>query len=190
MERTPVSLLERLRRPSAGRLDHAAWAQFVRLYTPLLYYWAQRHMGPGEDPADLVQDIFTLLVRKLPEFVYDPGRNSFRSWLRTVAVNRWRDRRQQRTVPLEIGEVEEPEAPDQHAEFEEAEYRAHVVGRIVQLIQGEFPETVWRACWEYVIVGRRPAEVACELGISVNMVYLAKSRVLTRLRQELQGLLD
>ena len=58
------------------------------------------------------------------------------------------------------------------------------------LAKGEFDEVTWRACVEYVMNGRPPAEVAQELGVTVNMVYLAKSRVLRYLRGELAGLLD
>src|SRR5439155_3664287 len=95
MHTTSASLLERLRRPT----DQAAWARFVQLYTPLLYYWA-RHLGlQPNDAADLVQDVLTTLVQKLPEFVYDQHR-SFRSWLRTLTLNRWHNNRRQRTVPV------------------------------------------------------------------------------------------
>ena len=56
-------------------------------------------------------------------------------------------------------------------------------------MQTEFRPTTWKACWEHVVAGRPAAEVAAELGVSVNAVYLAKSHVLSRLRQEMAGLL-
>ena len=88
MDSTPVSLLERLRRPA----EQAAWERFVRLYTPLLCQWARRLGLRGADAADLVQDVFVVLVQKLPEFRYDPRRR-FRGWLWTVTLNKWRERR-------------------------------------------------------------------------------------------------
>ena len=70
MPSTPLSLLERLRRPQDG----AAWSQFVRLYTPLLFRWA-RGAGLSEaDAADLLQDVFTTLLQEMPRFVYQPGK--------------------------------------------------------------------------------------------------------------------
>jgi RNA polymerase sigma-70 factor (ECF subfamily) len=57
-------------------------------------------------------------------------------------------------------------------------------------MEAEFQPTTWKACWEIVVAGRSPEEVAAELGITTNAVYVAKSRVLRRLRQELHGLLD
>jgi RNA polymerase sigma-70 factor (ECF subfamily) len=83
MTTTPGSLLERLRRP--GDLD--AWEHFVRLYTPLLHSWARHKLGLNvPDAADLVQDVFTVLVQLLPEFRYDPHKR-FRGWLWTVTLN-------------------------------------------------------------------------------------------------------
>src|SRR5947209_16257345 len=78
MHTTPVSLLQRLRKPG----EEQAWQRFTELYTPLLYYWT-RHLGlQAQDAADLVQEVFTVLVEKLPEFAYDRNK-SFRNWLRT-----------------------------------------------------------------------------------------------------------
>ena len=62
--------------------------------------------------------------------------------------------------------------------------------RAMELMKSEFETTTWRAFWECVAEGRPPDEVAAELGVSVNAVYVAKSRVLARLRQELDGLVD
>ena len=73
-------------------------AGIARLYTPLLYYWCQRAGLQEQDAADLVQEVFVLLVRKLPEFRYDRER-SFRNWLRTVALNKWRESQRRRSQP-------------------------------------------------------------------------------------------
>lgn len=188
MHTTPVSLLLRLRRPAEDR----AWERFVEIYSPLLYAWTRRLGLRPEDAADLVQDIFAVLVEKLPEFEYDAGK-SFRAWLRTILLNRWRNR-QRRPAPAPLPPADcLPDAaagPDGVGLVEEAEYREHVVRRALELMQAEFQPATWKACWELVVRGRPAAEVAAELGVTVNAVYLAKSRVLRRLREELQGLLD
>lgn len=184
MYTTSVSLLERLRQPGAEE----AWNRLVELYTPLLYYWAGRLGLQAEDAADLVQEVFTVLVQKLPEFTYDPHK-SFRGWLRTIALNKWRDRGRRR-APRPAGQAAlEQLAADEEA-FWEAEYRQHLVGRALELMQAEFQPTTWKACWETVVYGRPAAEVARELGLTVDAVYAARSRVLRRLRQQLAGLLD
>lgn len=188
MHTTSVSLLERLRQPA----EREAWPRFVQLYTPFLYGWARRAGLQNQDAADLVQEVLVVLVQKLPEFAYD-RQQSFRGWLRTVTLNKWRDMRRRRLAALPAGsapDLAEVAVPDTAAALEEAEYRQHLVKRALELMEVEFHPTTWKACWEYMIIDRPAAEVARELGITVNAVYLAKSRVLARLRQELEGLLD
>src|SRR5262245_36107004 len=118
MHSTSETLLERLRQPS----DELGWERFVSLYTPLLLTWATRLCPREQDAADLVQDVFVILVQKLPEFRYDPSR-SFRGWLRTIVTNRWRDRqRRDKNGAAEL-DVATLAAPDELAEFDEREYR-------------------------------------------------------------------
>lgn len=61
---------------------------------------------------------------------------------------------------------------------------------MLELIEPEFRPATWQAFRRVVLDGDKPAQVAAELGISENAVLLAKSRVLSRLRQEARGLLD
>jgi RNA polymerase sigma-70 factor (ECF subfamily) len=187
MNTTPSTLLERLRQPD----PHDAWERFVRLYTPLLFSWA-RGIGLQEsDAADLVQDVFTALLQKLPEFTYDRHR-SFRAWLRTVTVNKWREtqRRAAATLVTGVENLAELAGAAPEDAFWETEYRNHLVGHALELMRADFEPTTWKACWEFVVSGRPAAAVAAELGTTVDVVYNAKSRVLRRLRQELDGLMD
>ena len=183
---TPASLLDRLRQPS----QEQAWTRFVQLYTPLLFHWARRLGLRDADAADLVQDVLTLLVRKLPEFHYN-RQKSFRAWLRTVTLNSWRNRCRRVEPPRAAHppDLDGLAGPDEADLLSETEYRQWLVGRALELMQAEFQPATWKACWECVVAGRSAAEVAAELGISVGAVYMAKSRVLSRLRQELTDLL-
>ncbi len=182
---TPASLLERLRDPADG----AARDRFVALYTPLLFFWARRAGLQDADAADLVQEVLTSLLRKLPGFVYDRNR-SFRGWLRTVVLNKWREIRR-RKIPSPLGDAAaDLAAPDELAALEEQEYRRHLVHQALEALRDEFPATSWNAFWEHVMAGRPADEVAAALGLRVGTVYAAKSRVLSRLRRELDGLLD
>lgn len=184
---TSVSLLLRLRQAN----DAGNWDRFVRLYTPLLFHWATRAGLQKHDAADLVQDVLMTLMRKMPEFEYDE-KKSFRSWLRTVTLNHWRDRLKRRTTrPLPTAEVmEDVIGEDGLGQLIDAEYQKSLTARALELMQAEFRENVWKACWEHAIQGRPAAEVAIELGMTPGAVYTATSRVLARLRQELEGLLD
>jgi RNA polymerase sigma-70 factor (ECF subfamily) len=188
MDATPPSLLERLRNPTESN----TWHYFVALYTPLLYKWARGRGLQEADAGDLVQDVLVVLLRKLPEFRYDPSK-SFRAWLHTVALNCWRDReRRKASRPIEGGAegLALPVVPDSAEEFAEAEYRDYLFRRALELMQADFNPTTWKACWEHVVSGKTAAEVASELGITPGAVYVARSRVLARLRQELLHLID
>jgi RNA polymerase sigma-70 factor (ECF subfamily) len=187
MHTTPVSLLERLRR----RGEPDAWDRFVELYTPLLYYWARRVGLQESDAADLVQEVFTVLVQKLPEFSYDRSK-SFRAWLRTVTLNKWRERQRRAGSRREegAGALSGLADPDPAEALWDAEYRQQLVRRALEVMQGEFQPATWKACWSVVVEGRPVADVAAELGLSPGAVRSAKFRVLTRLRGELTGMLD
>ena len=83
-----------------------------------------------------------------------------------------------------------PDAHDNNDSFAELEYRQYLVNRALEMMQAEFEESTWKACWECVVNDRNGVEVAQELGITANAVYVAKSRVLRRLRNELNGLFE
>ncbi len=187
MHTTPHSLLHAL----CHHTDQAVWARFVKLYAPLLSHWSRRLGLPDGEVDDFVQDLFVLLVRKLPEFNYQPSQR-FRGWLWTLTVNKLREMRRQKSLPTDAaaqGFSDLPD-PDVAADFDELEYRQYVVSRALQLMQTEFEPTTWRAFWECTTNDRPAREVAAELELTVDAVYTAKSRVLRRLRQELEGLLD
>lgn len=186
MNTTPLSLLQQLRSTPSSR----SWGDFIDLYTPLLFRWAN-HAGLREaDAADLVQEVFVVLIQKLPEFDYDTGR-SFRAWLKTVLLNLWRNQaRKANRAELRQAEVARPIETTGEPELDDREYREHVGCRALAMMRSEFSEPTWRACWLLVVENRTTADVARELGLSENAVYIAKSRVLTRLRQRLQGLLE
>lgn len=184
MHTTSPSLLERVRTSS----DRQAWARLVDLYTPLLFYWCRSFGLQEHDAADRVQEVFVLLLEKLPEFRYDPNR-SFRSWLRTVLFNKIHEHGRKQH-PLADGTVVEPVVPPESDRVSDQEFQQMLLFRAAQLIRTEFEDVTWRAFDGYVLHDRPPGDVAAELGVSVNAVYVAKSRVLRRLRDEFAGLID
>jgi RNA polymerase sigma-70 factor (ECF subfamily) len=187
VDKTPASLLERLRRPEEG-----AWPRFVDLYSPLLYFWACRMGLQAADAADLVQDVFAILLQKFPAFSYDTNK-SFRSWLRTVTLNRWHDNQRRKTAALRHAGpagLEDVAVPPEAEALWDKGYRDHLVSRAAEVMKGEFQPATWQAFWALTVEGKSGAEVAAELGLSVDAVYAAKSRVLRRLRQELDGMLE
>ena len=153
-------------------------------------FGARRSGCRDSEAADFVQEVLTLLVRKLPEFEYDQNR-TFRGWLRTVSENCWRNLRRKAAVTLNDNHSDLADlALTSDDPYWETEYREHLVGRALDLMRSDFQPTTWQACWRLVVEGQAAAEVARDLGISIGAAYMAKSRVLSRLRQELDGLVD
>jgi RNA polymerase sigma factor (sigma-70 family) len=185
MTETPVSLLERLCREP----DEKLWERFIRLFTPILACWARRlDVAPG-DLDDVLQETFSMLVQQLPKFHLDPN-GSFRAWLWTVfrrQVLAWRKRRG-RELPIPAADLEALAAPDALFEATEAEYRRDLLDRALRLVQADFPTQTWQIFLQAAVQGRPAAEIAQEFGVTPNAVYLARARVLARLREELTGL--
>jgi RNA polymerase sigma-70 factor (ECF subfamily) len=195
MKDTSVSLLDRLR--SVSQPDSDDWKRFVDLYTPFVQQWLRRYGLTGSDADDLVQDVLTVLVRDLPRFEHNNRRGAFRSWLRTITVNRlrnfWRARRYQPIVggldfAAALEELADP-VSELSRQWDE-EHDRHVVRRLLELIEDRFEPVTLRVFCRLVYDEQKPAEVAAELGITLNAVFLAKSRVLRELRNELNGLTD
>lgn len=188
MDDTSPTLLAKLAGPERG----AAWVRFVHLYTPVLVRWADRLGIPPADRPDVVQEVFLTLLRALPQFNHTRG-GSFRGWLHTLFVNKWRDLCRKR-VPTPLGAADghlpAVAVEDPTVAIDEEEYRAVLADRAARLVRADFNEATWAAFWATAVEDRPAASVAAELGLSVNAVYLARARVLQRLRQELAGLLD
>ncbi|HEY7312714.1 MAG TPA: sigma-70 family RNA polymerase sigma factor [Gemmataceae bacterium] len=194
MSQTSISLLERLRLHS----ESADWNRLVELYTPLIRRWLFRHDVPAADADDLTQDVLGVVVRELVDFQHNQRLGAFRAWLRAITVNRlrgyWRGRQHSpqaagnSEVARQLEELEDPHSS--LSQLWDQEHDRHVLGRLMNLIEPEFPLTWWHAFRRHVVEGARASQVAKELDVSVNVVLLAKSRILRRLRQEAAGFVD
>jgi len=167
------------------------------LYTPLIRDWLRRQALQEQDADDLVQEVLLAVLRELPRFHYDRSRGSFRGWLRTITANRlrafWRARQYRPavgTVDFErlVDGLEDPDS--QLSRLWDEEHDRHVVDRLLELIESEFEPATWRAFRRVTLDSAKPAEVAAELGVTANAIFIAKSRVLARLRDELRGLVE
>jgi RNA polymerase sigma-70 factor (ECF subfamily) len=194
MTSTPRSLLERLR----DEPDDDSWKRLLNLYTPLLERWLHQSGVDGADAADLLQEVFATLVRELPSFQHNARTGAFRCWLRTILINRvrvfWNARRTtpvpagDRDILRELDRLEDP-ASDL-SRLWDREHDTFLARRILEVIEKDFTSSTWHAFRRLVLEGAKPAEVAAQMGLTVNAVLLAKSRVLRRARQEIAGLID
>jgi RNA polymerase sigma-70 factor (ECF subfamily) len=191
VQETSKSLLLR-----AGAGDGVAWERLVGVYQPMIRAWLLRHLVHAQEADDLTQDVLAVVVRELARFSHGGRPGSFRAWLRTIAVNRarefWRAGRCRVRAEGDFAEaldqLADPGSPLTAAW--DREHDAHVLRRVVGLIESEFEPTTVRAFRRLVFDAQKPADVAAELGLSLAATYGAKARVLARLRQEAEGLLD
>jgi RNA polymerase sigma-70 factor (ECF subfamily) len=192
MNDTPTtrhSLLVRLRDPR----DEPAWAEFVSIYEPLVYSLARRRGLQDADARDLCQDVFRAVAGAIGNWDPDPGRGSFRAWLFRVARNltiNWLTASKRH--PSGTGDsdwhemLREIPAPVEETAAFDAEYRRRVFQWAADAIEPEFEVSTWQAFWRTAVLERQPRAVASDLGISVGAVYIARSRVLARLRNKIR----
>jgi RNA polymerase sigma-70 factor (ECF subfamily) len=204
-ETTRPSLLVRIRDAD----DREAWRQFVDIYAPLIYGFCRKRGLQDADAADVTQDVFRAVAAKIgsrptsekgsggeastetPKWEYDPNRGSFRGWLYTVTRNKisdFLDRKQARgsgdTGTQQFLEQQPDTNEDETTWQREAQQR--IFAWAAERIRGDFQEATWNAFWQVAVEGKSGEEAARNLHMSVGAVYVAKSRILARLKKEVE----
>ncbi len=177
--------------------DQRAWERLVGLYAPLVYRWCRISGLQAADAADVGQEVFRTVSRKIADFRREGSQGSFYAWLRTVTRSRVIDhlRRCQKQPQAQGGSevqtfLEQVSAESGDWVFADAEEKQLLYNRAMELIRGEFEQRTWQAFWQVAVEGKAPAEVGAELGLSRDAVYHAKARVLNRLRSEFADVID
>jgi RNA polymerase sigma-70 factor (ECF subfamily) len=187
---TSQSLLSRARHQ-----DEEAWTRLLTIYGPLIYQWSRRCGLNDADSADIMQEVFGTLSRRIGTY---QGTGRFRGWLWVITRNKVRDHVRrfadrlaatggttaQQMLQQVADESEEPSLDDQVAISAEE----GIVARTLELVRAEFEPGTWQAFWLATVDKKTPAEVAETLGMSRHAVHQAKYRVTRRLREELAGL--
>lgn len=190
MNSTPLSLLERLRRGP----DEASWRRFFDLYMPFIRHTLERQGMPPSDVDDVAQEVCAAIARELSGFDHAGRPGAFRLWVRTITLNRirgyWRAKRRLQISRdgQDLDGLADPDDP--LGLLWDREHDVFLVRRLMELIEPEFAPATWRAFRLQAIDEKSAAQAAEALGLSVNAVLIAKSRVLRRLRHEGQGLID
>jgi len=194
MHDTSLSLLARLQESP----DSNSWQRLVELYAPLLHSWLRRYDVQPSDADDLVQEVLLTVSTELPSFDHSGRPGAFRSWLRITLVNRlrnfWRARgrrpqaRGGSYMELRLAELEDPAGA--MSQMWNHQHDRHVARRLLAQVEPHFSPSTWRAFCRVALEGAPADAVAKELAISLNAVFIAKSRVLNRLRLEAAGLVE
>jgi RNA polymerase sigma-70 factor (ECF subfamily) len=183
---TRPSLLLRLR----DLQDRDAWTQFVGLYAPLIYGYLRKRGLQDADAADLTQACLRQVAAGVGSLDYDPQRGVFRGWLFTIVRNKVRDffavpqRLYQGSGDSGVQQLLESQpapVPNEAGEWER-EYRRGLLAWAAEQVRPQVQEATWQAFWQTAVEGKLAREVARELGLTAAAVYLAKSRIMARLR--------
>jgi RNA polymerase sigma-70 factor, ECF subfamily len=189
---TSVSLLDRLK---AAGPDASDWNRLQGIYLPLISRWLGRVPGLGAEADDLAQEVFVVVIREIPRFQRQ-REGSFRAWLRQVTVNKVRTHRRRRnrrpTVGVDATDGFLNSLADPNGELArewDMDHDRHVFEKLLAVVQSDFNSTTWEAFRRFAVDGLPAAVVAEELGLSVNAILQAKSRILKRLCEEAGDLL-
>jgi RNA polymerase sigma-70 factor (ECF subfamily) len=185
-----------LLRAQTGETD--AWKDLMDLYRPLILAWLNRQGVPARDLEDLSQEVLLSVVKQLPSFQHSGNRGAFRSWLRTIVCRRaadyWRamdpdtEARGGSGATAALQQIADPDS-ELNRQWDE-EHDRYVVHCLLDLVEKEFEPITLQAFRRLALDGVSGGEAAQELGLSVAAVYVAKSRVLARIRQEAERLID
>jgi RNA polymerase sigma-70 factor (ECF subfamily) len=184
--RTRATLLERLR----DGADPLVWDEFFQRYWRMIYGLA-RHRGCSDHTAEeIVQDVMLAVFEKRDVFRYDPGRGRFRDWLGSVVRNKVAEhrRRPAERVRAQGGGVddglsEKEDSDAQPDETWEAAFEEALLAVLLDVVRREMNPQTYQA-FELAALGELPgAEVARLTGMTRNAVYLARRKVLRRLKE-------
>lgn len=185
---TRSSLITRL----ANVGDQEAWSEFCGLYEPLIYRQARRYGMQHADAREMVQDVLVAVSTAIERFQPDRQRGRFRSWLFAIGHRTSRRHFRQLSRPdRAVGEQtptsDVEQLADQDVEYPEQEFDAELRRRafrhVAELVQPDFAESTWNAFWKTAVLQNSIPDVAKELKMTVGSVYVARSRVMARLRQ-------
>ena len=191
---TSASLLDRVKADPRS----TAWQRLVEIYEPLVRGWLRRHQTLSHDADDVVQDVLAVVVRRLPDFEHNGRVGAFRTWLRTITANCLRDHwRSGKRRPTATGDTDfqqilvQLEDPTSNlSKLWDQDHDRHVTRKLLEMLRNDFEATTWRAFERTALDGVPANQAAQELGLTPNAVFIARSRVLARLRQEAAGLLE
>lgn len=186
---TQLSLIQRLQNTD----DHEAWKAFVELYYPVIVRSLLRKGVSPDVAEDTTQQILVSIARAMVKQPYDPNRAKFRTWLEQVTRHAAINALQRAPQDQAAGGSTHATALEQIPESEneqllEHEYRRQLFYAAAGVIEAEFESTTWQAFWRTAVLGESIESVAANLGKQVGAIYAARSRIIRRLKQEIDSI--
>ena len=192
-DRTSLTLLGHLRSED----NDPAWTQFAEIYGPLMSGWLKRRGVPEDVAEDVRQDVLVKVFNEIRDFTHNGRTGAFRAWLRLVMMHRLRTIQRRNFRPGEAPSLEwsvvVDQLEDENSEMSrqwDADHDRHLIKRLLEIVAPEFQEKSMVAFRRVVLQGEDAAVVAEELGLTVNAVRIAQSRILAALRRVGEGFID
>jgi RNA polymerase sigma factor (sigma-70 family) len=183
---THPSLLLRVR----DARNHHAWNEFVDVYGPVIFNYCRLRQLQECDASDVAQEVLLRLSSALREFEYKPELGRFRDWLGVVThrelLKFWNRRGRSRSLTVSLAVTQNETSTTEV--LDDSLWNAHFHSELLQAalvrIRSEFTEQTWEAFQLAWLEDQSPIQVAERLQIGIEKVYVAKSRALKRLREE------
>ncbi|MFK8111042.1 MAG: RNA polymerase sigma factor [Rubripirellula sp.] len=187
---TRASLLLRLGDPA----NETAWAEFLEIYEPLLFRLASRWGLQAADAQEVVQETLLGVSKSIQSFGPVERKGAFRSWLATITRNKLvdhlskRSRQEQGSGDTDVHHwLCEQAGETSSVSLWDIQQKQQVYRWAAEKVSSQVSETTWQAFERTAVDGEPVKQVADELGIREGMVYVARSRVMTRLRMVVQS---
>lgn len=179
-----------------GRISQSqnedAWRFFVSLYAPFIRSCLTQKNVPNSDRDDLCQDTLTQVFKGISQFNHNGRPGAFRQWLKTIVTrnvwNYFQSKSNKNASPQEIDITSIPNDNDDLVDQWEREHDRYVINKMLSLVKTEFAPSSWHAFRLVSLEGQSPEKAGRQLGMTINAVVIAKSRVLRRLRILGEGL--
>lgn len=179
---TRLSLVARLK--DAG--DAEAWERFSTEYEPFLMTLFRSRGLQEADARDVVQQVLIAVASRVGDWKPDGQPASFRRWLTTIARHAAIRclMQQSRRPQLDATTILEALPVGSDSEAAVREYRQQALAWALEQIRDEFRPATWSAFWRTAVLGQGVDETCRELGLSAGALYMARSRIMARLREQ------
>ena len=186
---TRHSLIQRLQ--DGG--DDTAWEEFASIYRPIIVRIALRKQMQFDDAEDLAQQVLLSVLKNIKKWKADPERARFRTWLQTVVRNALLNALSRKPKDQSPGGTDSLHQLHQHPDRADSlwfdmEWQRETLRCVAQQVCFEFESKTWIAFWDTAIEQLPAQEVAERLGKSVGAIYIARSRVMQRIKQRIAEL--
>ena len=174
--------------------DEASWERFVRIYTPLVFGYCRKRGLQEADASDVAQEVMRTVAQSINRFEYNQKKGTFRGWLLRVTRNKllkYFSKLQKQPIgsgrtTIQAKLEETPDATE--TDHWNKAYQQRLFQWASGEVKDEFAEKTWSAFWLAAVENQSSQKIATELQMSLGAVYIAKSRVIARIRKQIESI--